>query len=166
MSAGAREVGLIEEPVAAALGAGLPIAEIRGSMVVDIGGGTTEVAALSMGGVVISRSLRVARANGQDIVNICAINIICDRRVGERPKCDLLGSPSSEMTRHARSRTTSLPEALKSPRLRSLKRFPGTVLTIIGTIKDALDESPPNHRRFDETGICLAGWGTAAATGG
>jgi len=60
MSAGSREVGLIEEPVAAALGAGLPVGEIRGSMIVDIGGGTTEVAALSMGGVVVSRSLRVA----------------------------------------------------------------------------------------------------------
>ncbi len=60
MSAGAREAYLIEEPRAAALGAGLPVAEVRGSMIVDIGGGTTEVAVISMGGVVVSRSLRVA----------------------------------------------------------------------------------------------------------
>ena len=60
MAAGARETYLIDEPKAAALGAGLPVAEIIGSMIVDIGGGTTEVAVLSMGGVVVSRSLRVA----------------------------------------------------------------------------------------------------------
>ena len=60
MSAGARMAYLIEEPIAAALGAGLPVGDIRGSMVVDIGGGTTEVAVLSMAGVVASRSLRVA----------------------------------------------------------------------------------------------------------
>lgn len=61
MAAGAREAYLIEEPKAAALGAGLPVADVRGSMIVDIGGGTTEVAVLSMGGVVVSRSLRGSR---------------------------------------------------------------------------------------------------------
>ena len=60
LSAGAREVYLIEEPVAAAIGAGLPVQETRGSMIVDIGGGTTEVAIFSLGGIVISRSIRVA----------------------------------------------------------------------------------------------------------
>jgi rod shape-determining protein MreB len=60
ISAGAREAYLIEEPVAAAIGAGLPVQETRGSMVVDIGGGTAEVAVFSLGGVVISRSIRVA----------------------------------------------------------------------------------------------------------
>ena len=60
MAAGAREAYLIEEPRAAALGAGLPVSEVRGSMIVDIGGGTTEVAVISMSGVVVSRSLRVA----------------------------------------------------------------------------------------------------------
>ena len=57
MSAGAREVYLIEEPMAASLGAGLPLAEVQGTMIVDIGGGTTEVAISSMGGIVVSRSL-------------------------------------------------------------------------------------------------------------
>src|SRR5262249_32230117 len=60
VSAGAREVYLIEEPVAAAIGAGLRVQETRGSMIVDIGGGTTEVAIFSLGGIVISRSIRVA----------------------------------------------------------------------------------------------------------
>ena len=70
MAAGAREVYLIEEPMAASLGAGLPLAEVRGTMVVDIGGGTTEVAISSMGGVVVSRSLRVAGDEmDQEIIN-------------------------------------------------------------------------------------------------
>ena len=60
LAAGARKVQLIEEPIAAAIGAGLPISEATGSMVVDIGGGTTEIAVMSLGGVVYSRSLRVA----------------------------------------------------------------------------------------------------------
>src|SRR4030065_2884945 len=60
MSAGAREAGLIEEPKAAALGAGLPVNEIMGSMIVDIGGGTSEVAVISLGGIGVSRSIRVA----------------------------------------------------------------------------------------------------------
>src|SRR4029079_531068 len=60
ISSGAREAYLIEEPVAAAIGAGLPVQETRGSMIIDIGGGTTEVAIFSLGGIVISRSIRVA----------------------------------------------------------------------------------------------------------
>ena len=69
MASGARQAMLIEEPIAAALGAGLPIGDVRGSMVVDIGGGTTEVAVMSMSGVVASRSLRVAGDEmDQDIV--------------------------------------------------------------------------------------------------
>ena len=60
LAAGARRVQLIEEPIAAAIGAGLPISEATGSMVVDIGGGTTEIAVMSLGGVVYSKSLRVA----------------------------------------------------------------------------------------------------------
>src|SRR5207245_11250656 len=61
LSAGARRVFLIEEPMAAAIGAGLPVSDPTGSMVVDIGGGTTEVAVLSLGGIVYSRSVRVGR---------------------------------------------------------------------------------------------------------
>jgi rod shape-determining protein MreB len=68
ISAGAREAGLIEEPMAAAIGAGLPVAEPRGSMVVDIGGGTTEVAVISLGGIVVSHSLRVGGYEMDDAI--------------------------------------------------------------------------------------------------
>ncbi|REB27652.1 rod shape-determining protein, partial [Staphylococcus pseudintermedius] len=60
LSAGAREVFLIEEPMAAAIGAGLPVKEPQGSLIVDIGGGTTEIGVISLGGLVISKSIRVA----------------------------------------------------------------------------------------------------------
>ena len=70
ISAGAREAGLVEEPMAAAIGAGLPVTESVGSMIVDIGGGTTEVAVISLGGIVVSRSIRVAGDEmNEDIVN-------------------------------------------------------------------------------------------------
>ena len=70
ISAGAREAGLVEEPMAAAIGSGLPVTESIGSMIVDIGGGTTEVAVISMGGIVVSRSIRVAGDEmNEDIIN-------------------------------------------------------------------------------------------------
>ena len=76
IAAGAKEVGLIEEPMAAALGAGLPVYRATGSMVVDIGGGTTEVAVISMGGIVSSRSIRIAGdALDSSIVNYLKKNI-------------------------------------------------------------------------------------------
>ena len=68
LEAGAREAYLIEEPVAAAIGAGLPVAEARGNMIVDIGGGTTEVAVVSLGGIVVSQSLRVAGDDMDDAI--------------------------------------------------------------------------------------------------
>ena len=167
MSAGAREVGLIEEPVAAALGAGLPIAEIRGSMVVDIGGGTTEVAALSMGGVVISRSLRVAGDEmDMDIVQYMRnkYNLLIGERMGEQAKI-AIGSAAhlpEEMTMTLRGRNlvTGLPEAIEVSSVEIREAISGTVLTIIDTVKDALDESPPEIiADLMETGICLAGGG-------
>ena len=89
MSAGARETFLIEEPRAAALGAGLPVSEIRGSMIVDIGGGTTEVALMSMGGIVVSRSLRVAGDEiDQDVITFIRnkYNLFIGERMAEQVK--------------------------------------------------------------------------------
>src|SRR5215208_3995536 len=92
MSAGAREAHLIEEPVAAAIGAGLPIQETRGSMVVDIGGGTTEVAVFSLGGIVISRSIRVAGDEmDEDIVQYMRTkhNLLIGEPTAERIKIEI-----------------------------------------------------------------------------
>ncbi len=168
ISAGAREVGLIEEPVAAALGAGLPIEEIRGSMVVDIGGGTTEVAALSMGGVVISRSLRVAGDEmDEDIVQFMRnkYNLLIGERMAEQAKIQI-GSAyhlSEEMTIALRGRNlvSGLPDSVEVSSVELREAISSSVQTIIDTIKDALDEAPPEIvADLMETGVCLAGGGS------
>src|ERR1700676_376728 len=89
LSAGARQAYLIEEPMAAAIGAGLPVAEPTGNMIVDIGGGTTEVAVISLGGIVVSQSLRTAGDElSEDIVQYARdeFNLLIGERMGEEIK--------------------------------------------------------------------------------
>jgi len=168
MSAGAREAHLIEEPRAAALGAGLPVADVRGSMVVDIGGGTTEVAVISMGGIVVSRSLRVAGDElDQDIIQYVRnkYNLFIGERMAEQVKIGI-GSAyplPDEITILVRGRNlvTGLPEAIEISSVEIREAISGSVQVIIDTIKDALDEAPPEIvADLLETGICLAGGGS------
>ena len=165
MSAGAREAYLIEEPSAAALGAGLPVAEVRGSMVVDIGGGTTEVAVISMGGVVVSRSLRVAGDElDQDIILYIRnkYNLFIGERMAEQVKIGI-GSAyplPEEKTMSVRGRNliSGLPEAIEISSVEIREGVSGSIQVIIDTIKDAIDEAPPEIvSDLIETGICLAG---------
>jgi rod shape-determining protein MreB and related proteins len=167
MSAGARETYLIEEPVAAALGAGLPIAEIKGSMIVDIGGGTSEVAVMSMGGIVVSRSLRVAGDEmDEDIIQFMRnkYNLLIGQRMAEQAKIQI-GSAyhlNQEKTQSLRGRNlvTGLPEAVEVSSVEIREAIASSVLTIVDTVKDAIDESPPEIvADLMETGICLAGGG-------
>lgn len=167
MSAGARESFLIEEPVAAALGAGLPVSEIIGSMIVDIGGGTSEVAIMSMGGVVVSRSLRVAGDEmDEDIVQYMRnkYNLSIGLRMAEQAKI-AIGSAyhlpeEKTMTVRGRNLVTGLPEAVEISSVELREAISGSVQTIIDTIKDALDEAPPEIvADLMETGVCLAGGG-------
>jgi len=167
MSAGAREAYLIHEPKAAALGAGLPIAEVKGTMVVDIGGGTSEVAVMSMGGVVVDRSLRVAGDEmDQDIVQYIRgkYNLLIGERMGEQIKMQI-GSAyplSQELTMFARGRNlvTGLPDAIEVSSVEIREAISSSVNTIIDTIKDALDETPPEIiADLMEAGVCLAGGG-------
>ena len=167
MSAGARETFLIEEPTAAALGAGLPIGEIRGSMIVDIGGGTTEVAVLSMGGVVVSRSLRVAGDEmDQDIVQYVRnkYNVLIGERVAEQIKWNI-GSAFPlpvEKTIEVRGRNmvTGLPESIEISSVEVREALMQSVQVIVETIKDALDEVPPEIvSDLMDIGICLSGGG-------
>jgi rod shape-determining protein MreB len=168
MSAGARDTFLIEEPVAAALGAGLPVAEIRGSMIVDIGGGTSEVAVMSMGGVVISRSLRVAGDEmDQDIVQYMRnkYNLLIGERMAEQSKMSV-GSAyhlpeERTMVLRGRNLITGLPEGIEVSSVEIREAISGSVQTIVDTVKDALDESPPEIvADLMETGVCLAGGGS------
>jgi rod shape-determining protein MreB len=168
MSAGAREVGLIEEPKAAAIGAGLPVNEVRGSMVVDIGGGTSEVAVLSMGGMVVSRSLRVAGDEmDQDIIQYMRnkYNLLIGERMAEQAKINI-GSAyhlpeEKTMLLRGRNLITGLPEAVEVSSVEIREAMASSLQTIIDTIKDALDETPPEIvADLMETGICLAGGGS------
>jgi rod shape-determining protein MreB len=167
MSAGARECFLIEEPTAAALGAGLPIGEIRGSMIVDIGGGTSEVAIMSMGGVVVSRSLRVAGDElDQDIIQYIRnkYNLLIGERMAERVKIEI-GSAyplPEEKTMPVRGRNlvTGLPEAIEISSVEIREAIANSVQTIIDTVKDSIDEAPPEIvADLMDTGVCLAGGG-------
>ena len=167
MSAGAREVGLIEEPKAAALGAGLPVNEVRGSMVVDIGGGTSEVAVIAMGGIVVSRSLRVAGDElDLDIVTYMRnkYNLLIGERIAEQAKM-AIGSTyhlpeEKTMLMRGRNLVTGLPEAVEVSSVEIREAMAGSIQTIIDTIKDALDETPPEIvADLMEMGVCLAGGG-------
>lgn len=167
MAAGAREVHLIEEPFAAALGAGLAVADIRGSMVVDIGGGTTEVAVISMGGIVVSRSLRVAGDElDQDIIQYLRTkyNILIGELMAEQVKMNIGSAyplPTEKtMTIRGRNLVTGLPESLEISSVEIREGLSGSIRVIIDTIKDALDEAPPEIvSDLLETGICLSGGG-------
>jgi len=168
MSAGAREAHLVEEPCAAALGAGLPILDVRGSMVVDIGGGTTEVAILSMAGIVVSRSLRVAGDElDQDIITYIRnkYNLFIGERMAETVKMTI-GSAYSlpqEKTTSVRGRNlvSGLPESIEISSVEIREAVSGSIQVIVDTIKDALDEAPPEIvADLIESGICLAGGGS------
>lgn len=168
MAAGARQTFLIEEPTAAALGAGLPIGEVRGSMVVDIGGGTTEVAVFSMGGIVVSRSLRVAGDEmDQDIIDYVRnkYNLLIGERMAERVKLEIGSAyPLKEertVTIRGRNLVSGLPEAVEISSVEVRESLAGSVKIIVETIKDAVDEVPPELvADLMESGVCLAGGGS------
>ena len=167
LDAGAREAHLIEEPVAAAVGAGLPVLETRGSMIVDIGGGTTEVALFSLGGVVISRSIRVAGDEmDEDIVQYMRNkhNLLIGEPTAEKVKMEI-GSAyplPQELTYHVKGRnlTTGLPDSVEISSIEVREAISGSVNILIDTIKDALDDTPPELvADLMESGITIAGGG-------
>ena len=167
MAAGARQAFLIEEPIAAALGAGLPIGETRGSMVIDIGGGTTEVAVMSMSGVVASRSLRVAGDEmDQDIIQYLRnkYNLLIGQGIAEKVKMTI-GSAfplEKEKTTEVRGRNlvTGLPETVEVSSVEIREALASSVQVIVDTVRDALDEIPPAIiGDLMDLGVCLAGGG-------
>jgi len=171
MSAGAREAFLIEEPMASAIGAGLPITESRGSMIVDIGGGTTEVAIFSMGGIAVSRSIRVAGDEmDEDIIQYMRTkyNLLIGERMAERAKIEIGSAyPLPEertMTVRGRNLITGLPDAVDVSSIELREALSSSVQVVIDTVKDALQETPPELvADLMETGICMAGGGSQLA---
>jgi rod shape-determining protein MreB len=165
VSAGAREAYLIEEPMAAALGAGLPITDAMGSMIVDIGGGTTEVAVFALGGIVVSRSIRVAGDElDEDIIQYARqkYNILIGERMAEKTKIEIGSAyPLPEETTailRGRNLITGLPQAIEVSSVEIREALSGSVNLIVDTVKDALDETPPELvADLMEQGIALAG---------
>lgn len=151
IQAGARQAFLIEEPMAAAIGASLPIEEPTGSMVVDIGGGTTEVAVISLGGIVVSTSVRVAGDEFDTaIMNHCktAYNLLVGERTAEEIKIKI-GSAAPLLEEKAvevngRDILTGMPKTMRieSEEIRSALTKP--VNEIIQAVKDTLDDTPPD----------------------
>lgn len=168
MSAGAREAYLIEEPTATALGAGLPIGEARGTMVVDIGGGTTEVAVFSMGGIVVERSIRVAGDEmDQEIIQYARnkYNLTIGERTAEQVKIKIGSAyPLREektVTLRGRNLMTGLPESVEVSSIEIREALSASTRTIIETIKETIDETPPELiADLMETGVCMAGGGS------
>lgn len=167
LSAGAREAHLIEEPIAAAIGAGLPVSEARGSMIVDIGGGTTEVAIFAMGGIVVSRSIRVAGDEmDEDIVQYARnkYNLMIGERMAERAKIGIGSAfPLPEertMTLRGRNLINGLPQSVEISSIELREAMSPSINVIIDAVRDAIDETPPELvADLMEIGICLAGGG-------
>jgi len=167
LSAGARQAYLIEEPMAAAIGAGLPVAEPTGSMVLDVGGGTSEVAVISLGGIVVSESIRV----GGDEMDEAIVNhikhqhkLLIGQQTAEEVKLEI-GSAADlpeELTTEIRGRdmVTGLPRTilLSSTEIRTALEEP--VSQIVSAVKDTLDRTPPELAGdIMDRGITLAGGG-------
>jgi len=167
MSAGAREAGLVEEPMAAAIGAGLPVTESVGSMIIDIGGGTTEVAVISLGGIVVSRSIRTAGDEmNEDIMNYARqkYNLLIGERMAERSKIEIGSAYPMERERtmilRGRNLVTGLPEAVEVSSVEVREALSGSVQVVIDAVKSTLDETPPELvADLMEYGIVLAGGG-------
>ena len=167
INAGAREAYVIEEPMAAAIGAGLPVTEPTGSMIVDIGGGTTEVAVISLEGVVVSRSLRTAGDEIDEAViqfTRSAFNLLIGERMAERAKI-LAGSafPLEEertVVLRGRDLLTGLPKEVEVSSVELREGIAGPVNRIVEEIRTAIEETPPELLAdIMEQGIVLAGGG-------
>ena len=166
LAAGARKVQLIEEPIAAAIGAGLPISEATGSMVVDVGGGTTEVAVMSLGGVVYSNSLRVAgdamdRAL-QDYMR-AEYNLMIGDSTAEKIKKEIgTAIPASNNTYAVKGRDirSGTPKEVNISENDTAEALNPIIKQIVKGIKDALENTPPElSADLVDMGMTLTGGG-------
>jgi rod shape-determining protein MreB and related proteins len=167
-NAGAGQVYLIEEPMAAAIGIRLPIQDPGGNFVVDIGGGTTEVAVISLGGIVISKSLRIAgdRLN-EDIINFAEreYKLLIGERTAEEVKIRIgsvcLMEEKMESSIRGRNLVTGLPEEVNVTDKDIRNAMEKSVKEIVKTIKDTVEETPPELLAdIMSRGIYLLGGGS------
>ena len=168
MNAGAREAYLIEEPMAAAIGARLPVTDARGNMVVDIGGGTSEIAVISLGGVVSARSLRVAGDEmNEDIIRYCRdeFNLLIGEKTSEDIKI-AVGSAyvlKEQLTIAIRGRdlVSGLPKEVIVNDSQIREAISRSIRIIVNNIKTVIEETPPELLSdIMQRGIILAGGGS------
>ena len=168
LSAGAREVYLIEQPMAAAIGAGLPVQEPVGNMIVDIGGGTTEIALISLSGIVYSHSLRIAGDEiDEAIINYIKkkYNLIIGEKTAERIKIEM-GSAHPDTDKEGyievkgRNITEGIPDTVRITSAEVREAISEAVSKIVVAVKEALEKAPPElSADLAERGIVLAGGG-------
>lgn len=167
ISAGAREAYLIEEPMADAIGANLKIEEPEGNMVVDIGGGTTEIAVISLGGMVLNRSLRVAGDElDEDIISYMRMRygMLIGERTAEDIKIDLASAVPLAKEREAvvrgRELASGLPKSIRVTSVEIREALSETIAQIINAIHEVLEETPPELLSdILERGIIVTGGG-------
>jgi rod shape-determining protein MreB len=168
MQAGAKHTYLIEEPMAAAIGAGLNIYEASGNMVVDIGGGTSDIAVISLGGIVVSESLRVGGDKFDEAI-IRYIKKMYNLMIGERTAEDIkieIGSayPEGEgrtMDIRGRDLVTGLPRTIKFSSADSFQALSEPITSIVDGIKSVLERTPPELASdIVDKGIVMTGGGS------
>lgn len=167
LGAGAREVYLIEEPMAAAIGAGMPVEEASGSMVVDIGGGTTEIAIISLNGVVYSESVR----DGGDKFDEAIVTYVrrnygsligesTAERIKKEVGCAFPGGDLLEIDVRGRNLAEGVPRSFTLNSSEILEALQEALATIVGAVKSALEQSPPELASdIAERGLVLTGGG-------
>lgn len=167
LNAGARAAYLVEEPMAAAIGAGLPVMEPGGSMIVDIGGGTTEVAVISMGGIVVATSIRTA-GDEMDADIVSYARQVHNMLIGERTAEDIKIEAGSafplerEITLELKGRdlATGLPKSVEISSVEVRDAVSGSVNAIIAAVRQTIEVTPPELvADIMSTGIILAGGG-------
>jgi rod shape-determining protein MreB len=172
INAGARWARLVEEPMAAAIGAGLPVQEPSGSMIVDIGGGTTEVAVTSLGGIVVARSIRIGGDEmDQDIVSYARreFNLLMGERTAEDIKIAIGSAYPGEwdaqrVALRGRDLLTGLPRSVEVGADQIREAIEPSVQQIVDTVKDTIEETPPELvADIMDQGIVLAGGGALLA---
>ncbi len=167
LAAGARKVQLIEEPIAAAIGANLPISEATGSMIIDIGGGTTEIAVLSLGGVVYANSIRIAGdAMDQAIVNYMRkkFNLLVGEPSAEKVKKEIgTAFPTSNNTFLMKGRDirSGTPKEISLVEEDTSEALQPILVQILNAIKNALENTPPElSADLVDMGLTLTGGGS------
>ncbi len=168
LNAKAREAYVVEEPMAAAIGAGMPVEEPIGSMIVDIGGGTTEIAVIALGGIVVNHSIRIAGDEIDEAIIQFArreYNLLIGERMAEKAKI-AAGSayPLDEEIKvvlRGRDLLTGLPKAIEVSSVELREGIAGPVNAIVAEVRAALEETPPELvADIMEHGIMLAGGGS------